>query len=97
MEVTRSKVLGLIIALSYLATAIAMAGWDAEGVAIMSLCLSVPVAFIWFPDEIGAFTDIVARGGWGRINTETPPFMISLSGWLFLVVVFPLIAYLLLE
>jgi hypothetical protein len=93
MEVTRSKIFGLVIALGYLAIAIATSSWDTKGVALMCLSLSLPLAFIWFPDEIGAFTGVVARGGLGRINTETPAFMVSLSGWLCLVVVLPLIAY----
>ncbi len=71
-----------------------MSGWDTNGVALMCLSLLLPLAFIWFPDEIGAFTGVVARGGLGRINTETPASMVSFCGWLCLVVVLPLVAYL---
>ena len=95
MQVTRSKILGLVIALGYLATAVAISGWDTKGVAVFCVSLSLPLAFIWFPDEIGAFTAIVARRPYGRITTETPASMVTLVGWLCLVGYLPLLAYLL--
>lgn len=94
MQVTRSKILGLVIALGYIAIAVAMSGWDTEGVAVICLSLSLPLAFIWFPDEIAAYTRIAAKGG-GRFNTETPASMVTLVGWLCLVGYLPLLAYLL--
>ena len=45
--------------------------------------LLLPLALIWFPDELGSLTGYVGRGG--NINTETPPILISIIGWLFLV------------
>src|ERR1700675_4643144 len=80
MQVTGSKIFALVIALGYIATAIAMSGWDIRGGAAICLMLSLPLAFIWFPDEIGAFTRLVARRGYGRIDTETPAFMLTLVG-----------------
>ena len=95
MQVTRSKIFGLVIALGYLATAIAMSGGDTKGVVVICLCLSLPLAFIWFPEEIGALTAIVAKRPYGRITTETPASMVTLVGWLCLVGYLPLLAYLL--
>jgi hypothetical protein len=95
MEVSRSKLTGLAIALAYAAIAIATSGWDTKGVIVMSTILSLPVVFIWFPDDIEAFTDIGVRARPGRYDKKVPAFMVSLSGWLILVVVLPLIAYML--
>jgi hypothetical protein len=93
MQITLSKVFGLAIALGYIATAIAMSGWDTTGVAL--ICLSLPLAFIWFPEEIEAYTAMLAKLPYGRISTETPAFMVTLVGWLILVGYLPLLAYLL--
>ncbi|MCX7413268.1 MAG: hypothetical protein NTW36_07510 [Planctomycetia bacterium] len=57
-----------------------------------SLGLLLPMALIWFPDAIGGFTGYVGRGG--RIDTETPPFLVSAAGWILLIVV-PVAIYLL--
>lgn len=54
------------------------------------LALLVPLALIWFPEQVGSFTGYVGRGG--NIDTETPPFLVSLMGWLFLIGL-PLVAY----
>jgi hypothetical protein len=85
LQVTRGKILGLLIALGYLVTAVVVSGWDIEGVALTCLSVLLPLAFIWFPDEIAAFTAMVAKRPYGRINTETPAPMVMLVGWLWLV------------
>lgn len=95
MHVTRSKMLGLVIALGYLATAVAMSGWDTKGVAIVCLCLSLPLAFIWFPHEIASLDAMIAKRPYGRITSGIPAFMVTLVGWLCLVGYLPLLAYLL--
>jgi len=95
LQVTPSKILALVIALGYLATAVAMSGWDTEGVAVFCLILLLPLAFIWFPDEIETFTVIVAKRPYGRITSETHASMVMLVGWLCLVGYLPLLAYLL--
>jgi len=45
--------------------------------------LLIPLGLIWFPEELGSYTGSVSRGG--KIDTETPPFLVSFMGWLFLV------------
>jgi hypothetical protein len=92
MEITRGKLLALIVALADLALAIALGGWDAKGAAVMCLVLSGPLAMIWFPEAIGSFTGSTGRG---RIDKESPPVLVSFLGWFFLVVGLPGIAYLL--
>ena len=95
MEVTRSKLLGLAIALGYLVAVVAIFGWDTKGLAVICLCVSLPLAFIWFPDEIAAYTAYVARLPYSRMNSETPAPMVTAVGWLWLVGYLPLLAYLL--
>ncbi len=96
MEITRSKITALVIAIGYLVTAVVMSGWDTEGVAIMCLMLSLPLAFIWLPDEISAYCSPTTRFGIGRgFNSPTPASMVTLVGWLCLVGYLPLMAYLL--
>jgi hypothetical protein len=94
LQVTRSKLLELVIALGFLVAAVVMWGWDTEGLAQVCLCLSLPLGFIWFPDEIAAFTRRAAERG-SRFNTPTPAPVVTLVGWLFLVGYAPLLAYLL--
>jgi hypothetical protein len=95
MQITRSKIAALVIALGYLAIVIAASGWDIEGVGIICLLLPLPMAFIWFPDEIAGFLNTFGKGGYTRFNSETPAFMFTLVGWLFLVGYLPLLACLL--
>ncbi len=94
MQTRRSKIVALVIALGYLVTAVATWGWDIGGLALLCLCLSVPLVLIWCPDEIAEHTRRVAERG-SRFNTETPAPVAALVGWLFLVVYAPLLAFLL--
>jgi hypothetical protein len=50
------------------------------------------LALSWFPEELGSFTGYVGRGG--RIDTETPPGLVSFMGWFFLVGI-PVLGYIL--
>ena len=53
------------------------------GVAKTCLILLIPLALIWFPEEIGSFTGYVGRGG--NVDAEIPPIMVTVMGWVFLV------------
>jgi hypothetical protein len=55
--------------------------------------LLLPLALIWFPDEMGGMTGCV-RGGY--IDKETPAGCVSVAGWFFLVG-FPVIIFFLLR
>ena len=94
MEVTRSKIIALVIALGYLAAFVMTPGWDARGFVVMCIFLSFPLAFIWFPDEIEEYGKIAEERG-SRFNTLTPAPVLVVVGWLFLLGYFPLIGYLL--
>jgi hypothetical protein len=82
VEITISKIISVLIALGYIAANIIHFGVTRVVVAI-AIALLVPLALIWFPDEIGTFTGYVGRGGY--INQETPPILITIMGWFFLV------------
>ncbi len=79
MQITIGKILSLVIAIGYVTFAITYAG-----VAGLKWCagLLVPLAFIWFPEEIGSLTGYFRTG---YVNVQTPAVMVSFIGWLFLV------------
>ena len=72
-----------MIAVAYAAAMIIQAHGLNFDIVRISLFLLIPLALIWFPDEIGSFTGYVGRGG--NIDRETPPIMITVMGWIFLV------------
>ena len=83
MQITIGKILGLLIALGYAIAMIVHAGGITLQVFKGCAVLLLPLALIWFPDELGSLTGYVGRGG--NINTETPPILVSIAGWFFLV------------
>ena len=83
MQITIGKILGLVIALAYAVIIAVTEGGVTEGAIKCCVALLLPLALIWFPDELGSFTGYVGRGG--NINTETPPILVSIMGWFFLV------------
>ena len=84
-----SKLLSLLVALGYLIAG-GIASGSLGGLPVMCFYLAFPLALIWFPEYFGAMTGYVGQGG--RIDTETPPWLVSLAGWFFLVG-FPLLTY----
>ncbi len=79
MQITVGKILSLVIAIGYAIIAVSYAGaagwkWSAG--------LLLPLAFIWFPEEIGNLTGYFRTG---YVNVQTPGAIISLLGWFFLV------------
>ncbi len=95
MQVTRSKTIAPVIALGYLVTVVVMWGWNPGGLAKVGVALSLPLGFIWFPDKVEVHTRKLATRTYCHIDTETPAFMVTFVGWLFLVGYFPLLAFLL--
>jgi hypothetical protein len=78
-----SKIAAVLVAITYLVIMIIDEHGVSRGVVGLAGVLSVPLALIWFPDEIGCFTGSVGRGG--QIDAESPPALVSLMGWVFLV------------
>jgi hypothetical protein len=83
MQVSISKLLSLMIALAYAVLLVVTQGGLTETAFKSCAVLLLPLALIWFPDELGSMTGYIGRGG--NIDTETPPILVSLMGWFFLV------------
>jgi hypothetical protein len=87
MQITIGKILSLVIAIGYSIFAIIYSGvtglkWSAG--------LLLPLAMIWFPDEIGSLTGYFRTG---YVNVQTPGVVVSFMGWFFLVGL-PIVFYL---
>jgi hypothetical protein len=95
MEITRGKILGLVVALAFVVVNIAYGvGFLPKifkGCPVLFPISLLSLALIWFPDLLGS-----AKGpiGHGQVDKETPQFLVSFMGWLFLIVGGPLIAFL---
>ncbi len=77
-----SKLLSVVVALGYLITlAISQGGFEV-GVLLMFLYLTLPLPLIWFPEICGSFMGQLGSGH--TIDTQSPPFLISFLGWVFL-------------
>ena len=83
MQITIGKLLALVIALGYATAMVVHFSGVTIDVAKGVVVLLLPLGLIWFPDELGSMTGYFGRGG--NINTETPPIMVSVAGWFFLV------------
>ena len=93
MTHTISRIASLVITLPIMIGGI-IGGITEEGfepVVLAPLILLLPLALIWFPEAIGSATGYL---GHGKIDVETPPFLVATAGWFFLVGI-PLIVMLL--
>ena len=86
MEVTIGKILSLVIAIGYVVFATAVFGIYGLKCSAGLLC---PLAFIWFPEEIGNITGYYKTG---YVNVQTPAIIISFIGW-FILVGLPIILF----
>lgn len=79
MQITVGKVLSLLIVIGYAIFATTHAGLTG-----LKWCAGFlfPLAFIWFPEEIGNLTGYFRTG---YVNVQTPGAIISFLGWFFLV------------
>ena len=84
IQISIGKILSLLIAIGYVVCAIiGEHGFTVEVFKFFAVLL-FPLALIWFPDQIGEATGYFA-GHLMRVDTPTPPILISIMGWLFLV------------
>lgn len=90
MQITSGKILSLGIAICYAFLAI---HWGGASYCKWSLGLLLPLALIWFPEEIGNLTGYYKSG---YVNVQTPGVIVSFLGWFFLVGV-PVLLWLLLK
>lgn len=81
MRVTVPKLLSLAIALFYAVVFIINQSGGAAFYGCVVLLL--PLALIWFPEQLGGMTGYFLKGSY--VNAESPPILLSLAGWFFLV------------
>jgi hypothetical protein len=80
---TLSRAASLLVAVGYVIAAIvATEGRDGR-VWLLGVTLLAPLALIWFPDVFGSYLGPVGRGR--HVDRETPPVLIAMAGWFFLV------------
>jgi hypothetical protein len=92
MVFNTSRIISLAIAIAYAIGLAVMQGGVDFGVARSWIILIMPLALIWFPEELGSITGNVGRGSY--ITHETPGAFIAAMGWFFLVG-FPVLLYVL--
>ena len=80
---TISKFVALGIASVYVVLLIAQGDVQVSELLQYIAVLLLVLALIWFPEQLGEFTGYVGRAG--NIDVETPPLLVSLAGWFFLV------------
>ncbi len=91
MDITVGKIAALLIAAGYALALIIHAGGVTAQVVWGCACLLLPLALIWFPEEAASTTRYFRLGR--DVHTVTPPVLVSLLGWAFLVGA-PVLAYL---
>jgi hypothetical protein len=85
MEVTKSKLAALLLALAYIiAAAVSGAGFSFAGTVAVGVLL--PLALIWFPEEVESWSRLWRRGGIPALHeAPSPAWMVAMMGWVFLV------------
>ena len=88
MQITVGRILRLWVGSVYIFIAFKYAA-----VAGLEWCagLLIPLAFIWFPEEIGGLTGYFQTG---YVNVQTPGKIVSFAGW-FALLGIPVLLYLL--
>jgi hypothetical protein len=91
-----SKLISLLLGVTYIAVYTAHAVSTSKSTAQAAvtsaegaLIILIPVAFIWFPEQIGSATGFI---GHSVVNAETPPALLTFLGWLLLLAL-PVLAY----
>ena len=74
-----SKVLSVVVATVYLVAA--ARGGGGEAVLVVAACLVLPMACIWFSEEMGAYTGMVRLH---VVTSESPGCLVAAGGWLLL-------------
>ena len=79
MQLTIGKILSLLVSIGYAVLAVKVGG--IYGLKC-SASLLLPLALIWFPEDIGGLTGYFKSG---YVNVQTPAVIVSFIGWFFLV------------
>jgi hypothetical protein len=81
MHVTTPRLVSVVIAIGYAVALIASKNAELAFKGCFTLLL--PLALIWFPEELGSLTGYFVRGH--RVTAETPAVFVAGMGWFFLV------------
>ncbi|HJY30038.1 MAG TPA: hypothetical protein VJ306_18550 [Pyrinomonadaceae bacterium] len=87
-----SRTLSLLIAIAYLAIACLSAPSAAKAFASLLIfggALLLPLACIWFADEMGEYVGVLPGPA---INRKSPAWMVKIGGWILLLL--PVIVFL---
>jgi hypothetical protein len=79
-----------MVAIGYLVAWAVVRGRLNPDILIVLIGLTMPLALIWFPIDIGSYIGPAGRGRY--IDTPTPGIFIAFAGWFFLIAL-PLILY----
>lgn len=84
-KLVRSKILSLVFVLVVLPAAYLVSG-NPQTVFYLIAALVLPLACIWFPDELGSVTGVTG-GGLARpqVTEPTPGIMVAIGGWCLLI------------
>jgi hypothetical protein len=83
-SVVSSRTLSLLIAIAYLVIACLSAGSAAKvfaSILIFGGALLLPLACIWFADELGEYVGVLPGPA---INRKSPAWMVKIAGWVLL-------------
>jgi hypothetical protein len=77
-----SRAASLLVAGFYLLRAVQDGEATVALLVMLCLALAIPLGLIWFPDRISdvtGFTDLAT------VHPDTPPFLVTFMGWVFLI------------
>ena len=80
MQVTTAKLISLAIATIYVVSLGVTRSLEAT--VQFSMFLLLPLALIWFPEQLGRATGYFVKGSY--VDSESPPILLSILGWFFL-------------
>jgi len=78
-----SRAFSLLVAVGYMIAAVAATEGRDSRVLFLGAFLLLPLALIWFPNVFGSYLGPAGHGGY--VDRETPPVLIVIAGWFFLV------------
>jgi hypothetical protein len=80
MQITTAKLISLAIAVVYVVSLGVTR--SLETTVQCSVFLLLPLALIWFPEQLGRATGFFVKGSY--VDAESPPILLSILGWFFL-------------
>lgn len=83
MWIIVSRVLSVLVAIGYLVATVRYQQQIAFAVLQTLIDLLLPLALIWFPEELASVTGNIGRGSYAA--QESPAWLITALGWLVLI------------